>query len=112
MNPKMQSDLEDLCYFVLSSNSEYDYLMRFNLLLSIIFSEFQSKINHKSHLPFFTPTYIDEYNDVLNEITCKLNKEKLFENVEFQEDIFMVVLKDSFAEEYKMWEYQQETIFN
>jgi hypothetical protein len=48
----------------------------------------------------------------LNEITCKLNKEKLFKNVEFQDDIFMVVLKDSFAEEYKMWEYQQETIFN
>jgi len=110
MKQKMQNDLDDLCHFVLSSNSEYDYLVRFNFLISIICYDFENLIKSKNHLPFFTPNYVDEYNSILNDVIQKLNQEKLFDNLEFEDDIFLLILKDSFAEEYKMWEYQQQII--
>jgi hypothetical protein len=103
------SELDNLCDFVLQSNSIYDFNIRFNFLLSIAVSSFEDEISKKKHLPFNSHIFIDKLNNKLNSIIKKINKSRLpYSDGELMTDILILILKEDFPEHYKNYLYQFE----
>lgn len=112
MTQKMKNDLQELCEFVLNSSSDGDYVIRFNFLLSVFISEFESDIAKDNFLPFFTYELVNEYNSTFNSIVNKLNSKNSYESVLLKNDIFLLIIEQEFNDHYKMWLCKSESACN
>jgi len=112
MTRKMKNDLQELCEFVLNSSSDGDYVIRFNFLLSVFISEFESDIAKDDFLPFFTHELVNEYNSTFNSIVSKLNTNNSYESVLLKNDIFLLILEQDFQDQYKLWLSKGESACN
>lgn len=112
MTQKMKNDLQELCEFVLNSASDGDYVIRFNFLLSVFVSEFESDIAKDDFLPFFTHELVNEYNDTFNSIVSKLNAKNTYESVLLKNNIFLLILEQEFQDQYKLWLCKGESACN
>jgi hypothetical protein len=107
------SELDNLCDFVIQSNSVYDFNMRFNFFISIVVSCFENEILKKSHLPFNSHIFIEKLNNKTNSIIRKINSSKLpYCDGDLITDIFIIILKQDFPEYYKNYLYQSDYINN
>jgi hypothetical protein len=106
---RIMSELDNLCDFVLQSSSIYDFNVRFNFLLSMAVNSFEDEISKKNHLPFNSHIFIETLNNKINSIIGKINKSNIFfEDGELMSDIFILILKEDFPEQYKNYLYQFE----
>lgn len=101
------SELDNLCGFVLKSNSIDDFNVRFEFLLSMALLSFKSEIEENNALPFNSYIFIFNLNKKLNAITKKI-RDNMNEYVDefFQDDIFLAILIDEHPEYYKNYIYQ------
>lgn len=104
---KIMSELDNLCGFVLKSNSIDDFNVRFEFLLSMALLSFKSEIEENNTLPFNSYIFIFNLNKKLNAIIKKIrdNMNKYIDEF-FQDDIFLFILMDEYPEYYKNYMYQ------
>ena len=104
---KIMSELDNLCGFVLKSNSIDDFNVRYEFLLSMALLSFKSEIEQDCSLPFNSYIFIFNLNKKLNAITKKI-RDNMNEYVDefFQDDIFIAILMDEYPEYYKNYIYQ------
>jgi len=104
---KIMSELDNLCEFVLQSDSLQDFHIRFNFLLNLAVTSFEEEIEKRNHLPFNSHYYIIELNSKINRICKTINKTKLFfEQGEIIKDVFILILQEDFPEYFKNYLYQ------
>ena len=107
------SKLDSICDFVLDSDNEDDFNLRFNYLLSFVMQAFITEYESSTKLPFFSHQIIDKYNCKLNDILNKINESNLyyFEGF-FINNLFLIMLEIDYPNEFNNYQYQTYHINN
>jgi hypothetical protein len=109
---KILSKLDNVCDFVLKSNSYSDFEVRFNYLLTILIDYFEDEM-YKIKLPFFSYVVIEKLNNKLNSIITRINKTKFnYSDGILSNDIFLMILKEEYPQYYYNYNYQTFYIQN
>lgn len=110
---KIITELDNLCEFVLMSNSHNDFGIRFNFLLSMVVTNFEEEMYKSKKLPFLSYIYIDLLNNKLNAIIDKINDADIpFNEGILAQDIFLLILQEDFPQYYHNYQYQMYFINN
>lgn len=107
------SKLDLLCNFILDSDNEMEFHLRFNYLISSVMKTFEIEYSNSKKLPFFSHQIIDKYNNKLNEIIDKIN-EKEFEFFDglFIHNLFLIMLEMDYPLEFNNYQLQTFHINN